>query len=133
MSSFSDQSNEKLDACHPLLQELFRAVVKDDDCTIIEGHRNCPTQNRYFKEGRSKVTWPKSRHNVLPAEAVDVAPYVKGKVSYDTGQCRYFAGKVMAKARQLGIRLRWGGDWNQDGDITDQTFNDLVHFELIND
>jgi peptidoglycan L-alanyl-D-glutamate endopeptidase CwlK len=27
--------------------------------------------------------------------------------------------------------VRFGGDWDGDKDITDQKFNDLVHFELI--
>jgi peptidoglycan L-alanyl-D-glutamate endopeptidase CwlK len=27
-------------------------------------------------------------------------------------------------------RIRWGGDWDMDNDLSDNTFNDLVHFEL---
>lgn len=134
MPSFSDTSDRRLDTCHPDIQKLFREVIKDDDCSVLEGHRNRTRQNRLFNTGKSKVMWPDSGHNSMPSEAVDAAPYVKGKgVVWDLRQCSYFAGKVMAKARQMGIRLRWGGDWDGDGDVNDQTFNDLVHFELIND
>ncbi len=27
--------------------------------------------------------------------------------------------------------IRYGGDWDRDFDITDNKFQDLVHFELI--
>jgi peptidoglycan L-alanyl-D-glutamate endopeptidase CwlK len=27
--------------------------------------------------------------------------------------------------------VRYGGDWDGDKDINDQTFNDTVHFELV--
>ena len=44
-----------------------------------------------------------------------------------------FAGYVQGVAEQLGIKIRWGGDWDSDFDFKDQTFNDLVHFELRED
>ena len=31
----------------------------------------------------------------------------------------------------MNIKLRWGGDWNDNKDFSDQTFDDLVHFELV--
>jgi hypothetical protein len=30
-----------------------------------------------------------------------------------------------------GINLRWGGDWDRDSDLKDQTFNDLGHIEVV--
>jgi peptidoglycan L-alanyl-D-glutamate endopeptidase CwlK len=33
-------------------------------------------------------------------------------------------------AAELGVKLRWGLDWDQNGDIRDNTFNDQYHFEL---
>jgi peptidoglycan L-alanyl-D-glutamate endopeptidase CwlK len=34
----------------------------------------------------------------------------------------------------LGVKLRWGGNWDRDGEpVTDQDFQDLVHFELAED
>lgn len=131
MPAFSDLSNQRLDTCHPDLQRLFRAVVKEVDCTIVEGHRNRTRQNLMVKEGKSKVEWPKSKHNPMPSEAVDVAPYIfKKGISWDRNQCSYFAGRVKEIAIKLGVNIRWGGDWDGDGDLNDQTFNDLIHFEL---
>ncbi|WP_232367585.1 M15 family metallopeptidase domain-containing protein [Alteromonas pelagimontana] len=47
-----------------------------------------------------------------------------------------FAGFVQCVARQLYAEgkithlVRWGGDWDMDGQTLDQKFNDLPHFEL---
>ena len=41
------------------------------------------------------------------------------------------AGYIQATADKLGIKIRWGGDWDSDGDLDDQTFMDLGHFELV--
>ena len=34
-------------------------------------------------------------------------------------------------AHSLGIKIRVGADWDSDGKIRDQEFDDLVHFELL--
>ena len=33
-------------------------------------------------------------------------------------------------AKQMGINIRFGGDWDSDGDTKDNNFDDLVHVEL---
>jgi peptidoglycan L-alanyl-D-glutamate endopeptidase CwlK len=43
----------------------------------------------------------------------------------------YLAGMVKERARNLNISIRWGGDWDGDYRFFDQTFYDLVHFELV--
>jgi peptidoglycan L-alanyl-D-glutamate endopeptidase CwlK len=102
------------------------------DCSIIDGHRNRERQNRFYREGRSKVQWPDGKHNKAPSEAIDAGSYIPGKgISWNANQCCFFAGMVKAKALELGIKIRWGGDWDSDNDVNDQKFNDLVHFELI--
>lgn len=133
MAKFSNKSNRQLDTCHPLLQKLFREVVKTDDCTVVEGHRARRRQNQLYQQGKSKIKWPKGKHNIMPSMAADVAPYFKKiEIPWDDLDAFYaFAVKVKAKAKQLGIKIRWGGDWDGDGDFTDQTFNDLPHWELL--
>ena len=129
MPKFSAISKKRLASCHPLLQELFNEIIKEFDCKILEGHRPQGTQNKYYKAGKSKLKWPKSRHNRTPSWAVDVAPYPI--IWDDTGRFYFFGGYVVGVADKLGIKIRWGGDWSGDKDIRDQTFNDLVHFELL--
>lgn len=128
MPRFSRTSLARLRTAHPKLQQLFERVVMDYDCTILEGHRSKEAQNRAYDEGRSKLRWPEGKHNALPSRAVDVAPYPVEwrnlKRFYD------FAGFVRGVAAMMGIRVRWGGDWDRDYDLDDQRFNDLVHFEI---
>ncbi len=61
-----------------------------------------------------------------------MAPYLNGGVSWDSRHCLYFAGLVMGIAKQMDIEIRWGGDWDRDNEpVTDQEFQDLVHFEFV--
>lgn len=125
--SFSEISKKRLKTCHPQLQMLFEDIIKEHDCSILEGHRTYTKQKQLYAEGKSKVKV--SKHNHKPSLAVDVAPY---PVDFNNFPPFYnFAKIVLNKAKQLGIKIRWGGDWDMDGDTTDQQFNDLVHFELI--
>ncbi len=39
----------------------------------------------------------------------------------------------MYKSGEVSHKVRWGGDWDRDGDFNDETFKDLWHFELIKD
>jgi len=116
-------------------------VIKVHDCTVIEGYRPPSVQIDLYYAKRSKVKFGK--HNVSPSNAVDVGPYlgeikgipwpVPGSDTYikDLNQFYYFAGIVHAKAREMGISIRWGGDWDRDHYLSDQTFDDLVHFQLL--
>jgi len=118
---------------------LFLAVIEDDDCTIICGHRGQKAQDAAFTGGNSRVQWPNSEHNTKPSMAVDAGPYhsESGLDWQDIKAFYLFAGKVIAKARELkreGLMthdIRYGGDWDSDGMTLDQTFNDAVHFELV--
>lgn len=128
MPEFSRQSKERLSACDHRLQILFQRVVREFDCTVLEGHRDKERQNLLFGEGKSKARYPNSKHNTMPSMAVDVAPY---PINWnDRERFYWFAGFVQATARELCIPIRWGGDWNQNWSKADNAFDDLVHFEL---
>lgn len=128
MPKFGINSNIALETAHPDLQRLFREVIKYVDCSILEGHRDKIAQDAAYAAGKSKKRWPESKHNRQPSLAVDAAPYpVDWK---DPKRFCFFAGYVKATADRLGIGIRWGGDWNSDGHISDETFPDLPHFEL---
>ena len=132
MPNFSNASLEKLKTCDPRIQKVFLEVVKIFDCKILCGHRGKEAQHQAFIEGKSKLDWPLGEHNHEPSFAVDVAPCINGKPSENEKLCRFFAGIVFAIAKIYGIKIgfRWGGDWDMDFDFSDQTFNDLFHFEL---
>lgn len=128
-NKFSERSKKNLSECHPDLQKVFLRVLEIQDCTIMEGHRPKEEQNRMVQKGLSKVEWPNSKHNSMPSEAIDVSPYpIDWK---DTKRFYYFAGLVLGIAHEMGIELRWGGNWDMDEDLNDQNFMDLVHFERV--
>jgi len=138
MPSFSALSNERLDTCHEDLQRLFRDVVTVFDCKVIYGHRTPEEQFALYQKGRTEpggiVTYKDgyeklSMHNHYPSLAVDVVPY---PVDWgDTDRMYYFGGWVRCRAIALGLKIRWGGDWDGDTEVHDQTFMDLAHFEVI--
>lgn len=129
MPSFSSRSQKHLGSAVDPLQRLFAEVVRVFDCTVITGHRGEFAQTEAYSHGLSKVQWPNSKHNSKPSLAVDVAPY---PVDWnDTNRFYYFAGYVKGMASRLDIPIRWGGDWDDDTQVSDQTFMDLVHFEYV--
>lgn len=131
MPQFSDTSLSRLETCDHRLIRLFKEVIKYYDCTIVYGHRGKEEQNKAFSEGKSKLQYPNSKHNKFPSMAIDVAPYIPGKgIVWEAAQCYTFAGFVLGLATMLCIPIRWGGDWDMDNDVNDQTFMDLVHFEI---
>lgn len=153
MPSYSKSSQARLTTCTMPLQKLFTRIVEWYDNTVLVGHRGREDQEAAATGGRSKVHYPNSKHNVSPSKAIDVGPYIVNKgvpwpqvpdfikslsaedrsklAAYikDTAQFYHFAGAVEATAHELGINIRWGGDWDRDHCFTDQTFDDLVHFE----
>lgn len=127
VAKFGNTSLEKLSTCDKRLQALFEIVVQEYDCTILEGHRSIERQAQLYASGKSRVKL--SKHNTDPSLAVDVAPF---PVDWnDKERFISFGSYVKGLAYGMGVKIRWGGDWDGDWDMHDQTFNDLVHFELI--
>ena len=134
MPSFGRSSKARLDTCDPRLQKVFNEVIKHWDCTVIQGHRSQEEQDEYYRTGKSKVKFPNSKHNSNPSKAVDVAPYHSSKphIRWNSKEDFYhFAGFVLGIATSMGIKLRYGGDWNSNRDVDDQQFLDLPHFEIV--
>lgn len=129
MPNFGRASLTQLTTCHHDLQRLFSRVVEYWDCQVLEGKRSEAQQRINVANGASRTMDSKHVYPVgAPSLAVDVAPYpVKWN---DVNRFYAFGGFVVGTARELGIKVRWGGDWDSDRDFSDQKFNDLVHFEL---
>lgn len=132
MPKFGDASEKQLGTCHPDLQRLFRRVVEHWDCTVIEGKRSEARQRINVATGASKTMQSKHVYPLDgPSLAADVAPYpIKWK---DRERFFAFAGFVIGTAREMGIKIRWGGDWDSDRDFAEETFDDLPHFELVSE
>ena len=129
---FGKNSRERLATCDERLQDVFNEVIKYVDCSVLEGIRTKEKQDRMYAEGKSKFKYPGSNHNVTieggKSSAVDVTPYpVNWK---DRERQTLFAGFVIGVAKGMGIKLRWGGDWDMDFEVNDNKFDDFPHFEI---
>jgi peptidoglycan L-alanyl-D-glutamate endopeptidase CwlK len=128
MPRFGKRSKKRLATCDDRLQDLFKEVIKYFDCTVIQGHRGEAEQNQAYDAGRSKLRYPDGKHNADPSKAVDVAPY---PIDWsDRDRFHYFGGFVLGIASQIGLKIRWGGDWDRDTEVKDNRFDDLPHFEI---
>jgi len=133
MRTWSRRSQRVYDTLHPYLQELVTRV-KDEvtDISLVSGHRDVIEQNSLFEAGASTKRWPDSKHNKNPSLAVDLQPYPYPQAEEKLwGALGYIAGRAFAIAQDMCITIRWGGDWDSDGDLTDQNFDDLFHIELV--
>lgn len=134
MPVFSKKSRDILGTCDPRLIKVMELAIQRIDFSVREGHRNKADQNAAVARGVSKTPWPRSKHNRTPSHAVDIYPYpFKNEYWKDLQVWADQAKVVMECAAELGVRLRWGGDWNQNGDWRDERFFDGPHFELMED
>lgn len=132
---FGNTSRGRLAQIDDRLVCVLEAALTIVDFTILEGHRDEEKQNRMVAEGKSKLSWPKSKHNSLPCRAVDIAPYPVDWVSDEPNdkameRFAHLAGIVRGIGKGMGVKIRWGGDWDRDGELKDNTWDDLPHIEL---
>ncbi len=126
---FGSRSKSCLATAHPQLVTICEEVIKISDFSVLCGYRDEATQNALNHQGLSKKKWPNSKHNDFPSKAIDVAPY-----PIDWNDTLAFArlfGIFQGVAHSKGVKLRWGGDWDGDGESNDQSFMDLGHIELL--
>lgn len=134
--AFGITSLKRLSTCDPRLSAVLLLAIDRSpiDFGIAEGHRSLERQKELFDEGKSKVdgVTRKGKHNYTPSQAVDVYAFINGRASWEGSSLLFIAGVIFSCASELGLRLRWGGNWDQDGEIvTDQKFQDFPHFEIL--
>ena len=96
------------------------------DITVLEGVRSYERQQELLKQGATKVSV--SRH--MSGNAIDIAPY---PIDWnDTERFKIVAHHMFAAAKELGIVIRWGGNWSRQDETVKPTssFVDMPHFEL---
>lgn len=107
------------------LVNICRMAIQVMDFKVIDGLRTLEEQKINVARGKSWTL--DSKH--LDGLAVDLAPWpVNWK---DTEMFCVLAGVMKAAAHTEGIKLRWGGDWNQDNATVDERKRDYGHFEIV--
>ena len=141
MFKFSERSLNNLKGVHPKLVAVVKRALEISpiDFTVLEGVRSQERQNELWAQGRTKpgavVTWVQTSgtHGIQAdgyGHAVDLAPY---PIDWnDHGRFDGLANVMFAAAKELGVTLRWGGNWDMDSVIHERGESDSPHFELFN-
>lgn len=127
--SFGTISKQRLARAHPLLQKLANEAIKHTGFMVGDTNRGRVAQEKAFKEHKSKVHFGDSAHNWDPSVAYDLIPF-----PIDWNDSKRFIKLqlefIKPIAKDLGIPIRQGCDWNMNGILTDEHFVDLPHVEL---
>ena len=116
----SQRSLDKMIGVNPKLVEVVKlAITKSPlDFSISEGLRTVERQKELVAQKKSQTM--KSRHIV--GEAVDICVLVDGKVNWDFENYRKVADVFKECAKELDVKITWGGDWT--------SFKDGPHFQI---
>ena len=116
----SQKSLRRLEGVNPaLVQVVKRAIqITPIDFIVVEGLRTKERQAYLVEKGASKTM--NSRH--LTGDAVDLAPIVNNKVSWDWKDFYPLAEAVKEAAKQVKVEVEWGGEF--------KTFPDAPHWQL---
>ena len=116
----SERSKDRLQGVHKdLVRVVERAIAMSDlDFMVTEGLRTKEQQAKYVAAGRSQTK--NSRH--LTGHAVDLAVMIDGQLTWEWKHYAHLANIMKQAAKDLGIKIEWGGDW--------RTLKDGPHFQL---
>ena len=120
MFSLSEKSLRRLDGVHPdLVKVVKRAIeITPVDFVVVEGLRTKSRQAYLLDAGKSRTM--NSYH--LTGHAVDIAPVVDGKVSWDWKFFYPMVAAMKQAAKELDVKITAGADW--------KTFPDGPHFQI---
>ena len=109
MFKLGNRSLQRLEGVHPDLVKVVEKAIEltSIDFTVLEGVRDIERQRELVRTGASQTL--DSRH--LTGHAVDIAPWVGGKVSWHWPHYFPMADSMLRACRELDIPLRWGGNW----------------------
>ena len=113
-------SQSKLVGVHADLARVVRRAIQitKQDFTVTEGLRTKARQTYLVQTGKSKTM--NSRH--LTGHAVDLAPVVGGKISWDWDHFWPIVTAMEAAAKELGVPIEAGARW--------KSFPDGPHFQV---
>ncbi len=132
MNYFGANSSHALAGADGRLRRIARKVIVIKDHSILKSHRPKAEQDDAFASGKSKLEWPHGKHNVVPSLAIDVQTYPRPYSARDLREEQYYLlGLYVGIGAEMGIELRTGADWDDDGEVTDNGWDDLFHVEIV--
>ncbi len=134
--TFGKRSSDKLETVSDSLQRVAHRALSFGvmDFSVTCGHRTTQEQNELYLDGKSQLDGvnKKSKHQLRLA--IDIMPYpaeVNGvNVWNDEFRWIQLSGLMLAAAAIEGVNIRWGGDFDSDGNNVDNGFIDYPHYEI---
>ncbi|ALQ50431.1 M15 family metallopeptidase [Nitrosomonas ureae] len=107
---FGEKSLSELKGVHPELVAVVNRALEltVQDFSVHDGLRTVEEQKKMVASGASKTM--DSRH--LTGHAVDLVPYINGKLRWEWVPIYRIADAVRIAAIELGTPIRWGGAWD---------------------
>jgi len=136
VNSWGKTSRRNRQSINHRLNSVSDVVLQIKDHSIIQGHRPEAPQHEAFLSGNSELDWPDGKHNKIPSAAADVKAYPFPPLDPETGdqaqreEQLYLLGLYKGVGTVMGIDIRTGADWDLDGQILDNGFDDLFHVEI---
>jgi peptidoglycan L-alanyl-D-glutamate endopeptidase CwlK len=113
MTSFKlgKKSRKELEGVHSdLVAVVERAIeLTVQDFAVHDGIRTLDEQRKLVERGASKTL--RSRH--ISGHAVDLVPYINGKLRWEWEPIYAIAEAVRFAALEQGVPIRWGGAWDR--------------------
>ncbi len=111
-----------------LVAVVKRAIeLTVQDFSVHDGIRTFKEQQKLVQSGASKTL--KSRH--ITGHAVDLVPYVNGKLRWEWDPIYKIADAVKTAANELDVPIRWGGAWDilltENDDLPEDMVVDYVN------
>lgn len=132
-NSWGTKSKAERATSDPRLNEIGDIVLQIKNHSVIKGHRGQAEQHEAFISNNSKLDWPDGNHNAMPSKAQDVRTYPwPEKESDQREEQLYLLGLYRGVGHMLGYKIRTGADWDRDGEIADNGFDDFFHVEIDN-
>lgn len=127
---FDNRSKRNLEKLHPLLQQIFNEAINIYPFIITDSQRGKVEQEIAFRKGNSKVRFGDSAHNWKPSIAADIWPSPFNINEPVSSFVKLQLSVILPIAHKLKIPIRQGIDFNRNGVLTDDRWDDLPHIEL---
>ena len=127
MYKLSKRSKRKLEGVDDRLVKVVKRAIEitKQDFSVICGLRTIEEQRRLLAEGKTQTL----ESNHLNGQAVDLAAYDNG-ISWSLEDYYEIAEAMRTAAKELGVRIRWGGYWLAPLNSTNLPADELVQIYI---
>lgn len=111
---FGAKSRAELKGVHPRMVAFAERTLalSTQDFSVHDGLRTSAEQAEYMRTGASQTLNSKHLRQADGfGHAVDLVPFINGKPRWEWPPIYVIAAAAKRAARELNVRVRWGGCW----------------------